>query len=123
MGSLGYTIFIGMEVVFLTLGFGLFVEVGVLIGSFVAGIVVSAFYNAQFNYVNTCSKIDNEKTKYFGINLSIGQSANILGNLVSALLITPLGQYNYAIVMNISVFAVSLLFLQVKDYKLPLSLE
>lgn len=49
--------------------------------------------------------------------MCIVQSANIVGNLISALLIEPVGQFNYAIIMNVSIFAISLLFLFVKDYK------
>ena len=86
-------------------------------GSFISGLTVSMFYNSQFNYVNTCSEIDSEETKYFGINMCIVQSANILGNVVSALLIEPVGQFNYAVIMNVSIFVISLMFLGVKNYK------
>lgn len=88
-----------------------------LIGSFISGIIVSMFYNAQFNYVNTCADIDNEKYLYFGLSMCIVQSANIVGNTISALLIEKLGQENYAVVMLVVVFAVSLGFLKAKEYK------
>ena len=49
--------------------------------------------------------------------MCIVQSANILGNIISAILIEPLGQFLYAVFMNISIFVISLFFLLVKDYK------
>ncbi len=54
-GSLGYSLFIALAVVFLKLEFTTAVQVFILVGSFVSGVVVSMFYNSQFNYVNTCS--------------------------------------------------------------------
>lgn len=58
IGSLGYTLFIGLTVIFLKTGFTIWVEVVILIGSLISGITVSMFYNSQFNYVNACSQID-----------------------------------------------------------------
>jgi hypothetical protein len=49
--------------------------------------------------------------------MCIVQSANIVGNLISAVLIERLGQEMYAIVMLGAVFTVSLGFLMVKEYK------
>jgi hypothetical protein len=52
LGSFGYTIFIGLSIIFLAIGFTDVVLFIILLGSLISGIVVSAFYNAQFNYVN-----------------------------------------------------------------------
>lgn len=79
------------------------------------------FYNSQFNYLNVCSEIDNEETKYFGVSMCITQSANILGNLVSAVMIEPVGQFNYAVIMNVSIFVVSMMFFGVKNHKYQLN--
>lgn len=117
LGSFGYTIFIGLAVIFLKVGFSTNVQIILLVGSFIAGLIVSAFYNGQFNYINTCSEIDNQKTKYFGLNMAISQSSNILGNAISTILIKPLGQFTYAVTMDIAVFAISLFFLFAKNYK------
>lgn len=87
IGSLGSTLYIGLTVIFLKTGFTTLVEILILAGSLISGITISMFYNSQFNYVNTCSEIDKEKTKYFGISMCIVQSCNILSNLISALLI------------------------------------
>jgi hypothetical protein len=59
IGSFGYTIFIGLAVIFLKVGFSTSIQIVLLVGSFIAGLIVSAFYNGQFNYINTCSEIDN----------------------------------------------------------------
>lgn len=58
IGSLGYTLFIGLSVIFLKIGFTTLVEILILMGSLISGITVSMFYNSQFNYVNACSEID-----------------------------------------------------------------
>ena len=112
--SLAFLAYIGMEILFLKVGISTFIEITILIVSFLAGIVLSALYNGQFNYLNRCSQLDKEPYKYFGINLAIAQSANILGNVVSALLITPLGQLTYAIVMFFVMLAICCCFLFVK---------
>jgi uncharacterized membrane protein YgaE (UPF0421/DUF939 family) len=44
------------------------------------------------------------------------QSANILGNVISAVLIEPFGQFHYVIIMDVSVFIVTLFFLGVPNY-------
>jgi hypothetical protein len=49
--------------------------------------------------------------------MAISQSSNILGNAISTVLIKPLGQFTYAVTMDIAVFAVSLFFLFAKNYK------
>jgi hypothetical protein len=60
LGSLGYTLFIGLAVVFLKIDFTMIIQVFIIVGSFVSGVVVSMFYNSQFNYLNVCSEIDTE---------------------------------------------------------------
>lgn len=59
VGSFGCTIFISMGLIFLKLGFSTTVLVFIFVGSFIAGIGSSIFYNTQFNFINTLSKIDN----------------------------------------------------------------
>jgi hypothetical protein len=49
--------------------------------------------------------------------MAIVQSANIVGNVISSILIKPLGQFAYAVTMDITIFAISLLFLFAKNYK------
>ncbi len=49
--------------------------------------------------------------------MCIVQSANIVGNTISAMLIETLGQEMYAIVMLVAIFIVSLFFLKLKEYK------
>lgn len=60
IGSLGYIVYIAMGLVFMKLGFSITAEVIIFVGSFLAGIMCSVFYNTQFNYINTLSKIDNK---------------------------------------------------------------
>ena len=87
VGSIGNTCFILLAVIFLKIGFTFIVEILLIFGSLAAGVVVSLFYTSQYHYINVCSLIDNQKSKYFAINLCIGQSANMLGNIISAILI------------------------------------
>lgn len=101
VGSFGYTIFISMGLIFMKLGFSVTVEVFIFIGSLIAGIGCSIFYNTQFNFINTLSKIDNREIKYFGINMALAQSSSIFGNVISSLLIKPLGQFYSVLVMLI----------------------
>lgn len=115
IGSLGWTLFIGLIVLFLHIGFSTVVEVCLIIGSFVSGLLVSVFYNSIFNYVNECTRQDKQQSKYFGINMSLTQTSNIVGNVASALLIAPLTQNVYAIVMNVVIFLISLGFIPVKN--------
>ncbi len=49
--------------------------------------------------------------------MCIVQSCNIFGNLISTLLIEPVGQFNYAVIMSASGFFMSLFFLKVTNYK------
>lgn len=57
-GSFGYTIFIAMGLIFIRVGFSSGVMAMIFLGSLVGGLIVSVFYNAQFNYINVLSKID-----------------------------------------------------------------
>lgn len=65
--------------------------------------------------MNTLSVIDHQEVKYFGVSLMLVQGANLIGSLLSSLLIEPLGQFNYVLVMNVSIFVVSLFFLGIRD--------
>jgi MFS family permease len=87
----------------------------ILLGSFLGGLVVSVFYNSQYNYINHLAKIDNEEVRYFGINIGFAQSSNVFGSVLSALFITPLGQFNYVLVMVGIILLISLFFLAVKQ--------
>ena len=107
IGSFGYTLFISTGLIFVKIGFTNLVQVLIFIGSFISGLIVSIFYNTQFNYINLLSKIDNQSVKYFGINMGIVQSSNLFGNFLSWLLIKPLGQFFYLLVMDIIVFLTS----------------
>ncbi len=60
IGSFGYTLFIAMGIVFMKLKFSTLALVLIEFGSLVGGLIVSVFYNTQFNYVNTLSKIDSQ---------------------------------------------------------------
>jgi hypothetical protein len=117
LGSFGNTAFVSLIFLFLEVGFTEAITIVFVVGSLLAGLVTSIFYVGMFNYINTCSKIDNEWTKYFAINLCFVQSANLLGNTISAILIEPLGQTTYSLTMSCVIFACSLLFLTVKNYK------
>jgi hypothetical protein len=81
------------------------------------GVILSALYNGQYNYINVCSQLDKEPSKYFGVNLTIVQGANILGNFISAFLISPLGQELYTIAMAFAFLLVCCLFIFVKNVK------
>lgn len=59
LGSFGYTAFISLGLLFMSLGFTISTEISILVISFVAGLICSVFYNTQFNYINILSKIDN----------------------------------------------------------------
>lgn len=47
--------------------------------------------------------------------MGFAQSSNIFGNLLSALLIQPFGQFLYVLVMDILIIITSLFFLFFKD--------
>lgn len=111
VGSLGFTLFIGMGLIFMKLGFSTTVMILIFVLSFIAGCLCSVFYNTQFNYINILSKIDNKEIKYFGINMGLAQSSNIFGNLFSSMLIKPLGQFTSVMIMEIVIFCTSLTFL------------
>lgn len=115
VGSFGYTFFIGLGLIFLKLGFSTTVLILMFIIGIISGLLASVFYTTQFNYINTLSKIDNKEVKYFGINVGLAQSSNILGNLISSLLIKPLGQFLAVLVMEIIVIGTSISFLFFKQ--------
>jgi hypothetical protein len=93
IGSMGYTLMVAICIIFLKHGFNFIIEITIFAISIIAGCLCSIFYNALFNYINLLSKIDNDSIKYFSINMSFAQSSNIFGNLLSSLLIKPLGQF------------------------------
>jgi len=76
---------------------------------------MSTYYNSLNNYVNILGQVDNSSTLYFGISVSIIQCSNIVGNGVSALLIEPLGQKTYSIVMLSLIIFIAALFIFVKN--------
>ena len=49
--------------------------------------------------------------KYFGVNVGMGQASNLFGSAISSVLIKPLGQFLYILVMDFVIFIVSLMFL------------
>ncbi len=87
IGSMGWNIFLSFSVMFLFIGFSNFVIILIMVGSLGCGILMSAFYNGINNYINECGKRDNKLNSYFGINICINQTSNIVGNALSALLI------------------------------------
>ncbi len=117
-GAVGWDIFIAFSVVFLYIGFEDYV-IGVIgVGSLVCGLVVSAYYNGVFNYVNECGKRDGSVERYFGVNLCFNQSSNVVGNALSWFLIEPLGQKVYSLVMMGVGIAFSFCFLLLKEFQL-----
>lgn len=115
VGSFGFTVFTSLGLLFLKLGFNTTVEVLIFVLSIISGATCSIFYNTQFNYINFLSRIDKREVKYFGINIGMSQSSNIFGNLVSALLIKPLGQFMAVLVMSIGILTTSFFFLFVRE--------
>jgi predicted MFS family arabinose efflux permease len=111
VGSLGFILYTALGLIFLKLGFTTTVEVLIFALSFIAGGTCSIFYNTQFNYINFLSRIDKREVKYFGINIGMAQSSNIFGNLVSAMLIKPLGQFLAVLVMTIIMMISAILLL------------
>jgi hypothetical protein len=99
IGSISFTMLVAISIIFLKLGFSLIVEIVIFLVSFLAGCLCSVFYNAQFNYINILSKIDERSIQYFGINMAFAQSSNIFGNSLSSLLIKPLGQFTTYVVL------------------------
>jgi MFS family permease len=114
VGTLGWNIFISFSVMFLFIGFENYIVAVIAIGSLVCGIVMSLYYNGTFNYVNDCGWRDGVTEMYFAINMCFNQSSNIVGNLLSAFLIEPLGQKTYSFVMLGLAVAISLCFLFTK---------
>ncbi|EGR30712.1 major facilitator superfamily protein, putative [Ichthyophthirius multifiliis] len=80
----------------------------IVIGSTICGLLASILYLAQNQYLSENTQ-DNNKSLYFGIGWSLLQSSYIIGNIYSAFLIQPLGQYNYFILMT-AVSGVSAIF-------------
>ena len=115
VGSFGYTLFIATGLIFMKMYFTAGALTLICIGSFIGGLIVSVLYNSQFNYTNTLAKIDGEEVKYFGILGVFTQASNVYGSFLSAMLIGPLGQFHYVIVMDAAIFAISFFFLFLKD--------
>lgn len=80
------------------------------------GLIVSALYNSQWNYISECSTKDNA-SMYFGINMGVIQASNIFGNLLSSQIVEVLGQTYYCVVMTVLIGFVSVLFLFVKEVR------
>jgi hypothetical protein len=99
IGTIGWLIYLSFSVMFLFLGFETYLIVIIVVGSFGCGLIMSLYYNSLNNYVNICGQRDNKVNLYFGINISTVQCSNIIGNGISAILIQPLGQQTYSIVM------------------------
>lgn len=86
-GAVGWDFFNAFSVMFLFIGFENYINAIIIVGSLICGFTVSLFYNGTFNYVNECGKRDRKSKMYFGINMCLNQSSNIVGNATSALLI------------------------------------
>ena len=111
LGAQGWNVFCSFSVIFLFFGFQDYVLVVIIVGSFVAGLLASAYYNGMFNYLNECGRRDEQSQRYFGINMCFNQSSNIVGNALSAVLIEPFGQKVYSLLMLALAFLLSLVFL------------
>jgi len=116
-GALGWLGYLSFSVAFLFIGFSNYIIAVILVGSLICGFIVSVYYNGINNYVNECGKRDNRTSFYFGINICIIQSSNVIGNGISAVLIEPLGQKIYSFVMLGVVMIVVLLFLGLKEFR------
>ena len=115
VGNFGYMTYILMGLVFMKLSFTAGSLTLILIGSLIGGLIASVFYNSLYNYVNVLSRIDNRELKYFGILQGITQACNVYGNVLSALLIQPLGQFYYVLIMAVLIIFFSLFFLGVRE--------
>jgi hypothetical protein len=80
----------------------------------IGGLSLSVSYNSQFNYLSDCAIADDNPT-YFGIYMGIVQSANILGNLLSAYTVEPLGQKWYCIMMTIIISAIAFCLIFIRE--------
>ena len=116
LGSTGYIIYVATAIVFVSheqkqsIGFVIAASLTNVIG----GLILSMFYVSQFNYVSKCAIAD-DASMYFGLNFGIVQLANIVGNLLSAYTVKPLGQRDYCVMMTGLVSVVCLAFLFVKE--------
>ena len=99
VGGMGWNVFGSFSVIFLFFGFKDYINGMIVAGSFICGLVASMFYSGIFNYVNECGRRDRQSNRYFGINMCLFQTANLLGNALSAVMIEPLGQKVYSCVM------------------------
>ena len=110
-------VFCAFSVMFLFIGFQDFINVIIIIGSLLCGLVVSLFYNGVFNYINECGKRDKRTKMYFGLCICINQSATLIGNGLSAVLIQPFGQKLYSVFMlGLGVLS-SMSMIFVKDFE------
>ena len=115
VGSFGNTLYIATGVAFMLLSFTTPTLILIMLGSFAGGCLASVFFAAEYNYVNTLSRIDGQEVKYFGMLLMFNQVANVFGNILSSLLIEPLGQFNYLVVMVSIIVLVSFLYLKLPE--------
>ena len=115
VGSFGYIIFIAMSLISFKLTYSAPAIALIMVGSLVAGAFSSILYNSEYNYQNCLAQIDRQEVKYFGILLMFTQASFVSGNVLSALLIQPLGQFDYVLVMEVALLLISLLFLLVRD--------
>ena len=74
LGAQGWNVFCSFSVIFLFFGFQDYVLVVIIVGSFVAGLLASVYYNGMFNYLNECGRRDEQSQRYFGINMCFNQS-------------------------------------------------
>ena len=118
VGSFGYVIYVASTIVFTIVSKekSTLIFVATCLVNIVGGLIVSALYNSQWNYISECSTKDNA-SMYFGINMGVIQASNIFGNLLSSEIVERLGQTYYCIVMTVLIISVSMLFLLVKEVK------
>ena len=114
VGGFGNALYILMELVLIEVPLSLWVILMLAVGGFVSGLIASIFFNSFFNFINVLSKIDGKEVQYFGIAFLGCQGSGLFGNLLSSLLIVPLGQLKYIITMTGIVVFFCLLFLRVK---------
>ena len=121
IGTIGWLVFLSFSVMFLFLGFQTYLIIIIVVGSFGCGLVMSLYYMSLNNYVNVCGQRDNKTNFYFGLNISMVQCSNIIGNGISAILIQPLGQKTYSIVMLCLAALVAFFFIFVRELDQDLS--
>lgn len=68
-------------------GFSTAIYIIMFVVAGIGGLIASVFYNSTYNYVNILGQLDAQSIKYFGIYVGIVQFCNLLGMIISALLI------------------------------------